>query len=216
MAITLAVGTQVAIASTYVASVNMTAITNAAAAVATLAAGHGVVVGDFLELTSGWSLLTGRIARVSAVSVNDVTLEGINTTDTTLYPAGTGTGSIRRITAWTAISQITSGIQISGGDQQFADVTTLQDRNQRQIPTRRSPVTATFPVYADESLGWVATVRSASQSATATACRMIYPNNSRTVFNGYWTLGDINTIQDDTLRNQIVITFAATATNYAT
>jgi len=220
MSITLAVGTQVAIASTYGTAVNMTAITNSATsstpAVATLAAGHGVVVGDFLEITSGWTLLTGRIARVSVVSVNDVTLENIFTNDTTAYPAGTGTGTIRRITAWTTISQITSGIQISGGDQQFADVTTLQDRNQRQIPTRRSPVTATFPVYADETLSWVATVRAASTTATATACRMIYPNNSRTVFNGYWTLGDINTIQDDTLRNQIVITFAATATQYST
>lgn len=216
MAITLAVGTQVAIASTYGSSVNMTAITNASAAVATLAAGHGVVVGDFLEITSGWSLLTGRIARVSAVSTNDVTLESINTTSTTNYPAGTGTGTIRRITAWTTISQITAGIQATGGDQQFADVTTLQDRNQRQIPTRRSPVTLSLPVFADESLSWVATVRSASDTATATAVRLIYPNNSRTVANGYWTMSDINTIQDDTLRSQITVAFAAASTNYAT
>lgn len=216
MAITLAVGTAIAIASTYGASVNMTAVTNASSAVATLAAGHSVVVGDFLELTSGWSLLTGRIARVSAVSTNDVTLEGINTANTTLYPAGTGTGTIRRITAWTNISQITSGISSSGGDQQFADVTTLQDRNQRQIPTRRSPVTLTLPVFADESLAWVATVRAASDSATATAVRLVYPNNSRTVANGYWSMSDINTIQDDTLRSQITIAFAAQSTNYAT
>ncbi len=216
MAITLAVGTAIAIASTYGASVNMTAVSNASSAVATLAAGHSVVVGDFLELTSGWSLLTGRLARVSAVSTNDVTLEGINTANTTLYPAGTGTGTIRRITAWTNISQITSGISSSGGDQQFADVTTLQDRNQRQIPTRRSPVTLTLPVFADESLAWVATVRAASDSATATGVRLVYPNNSRTVANGYWSMSDINTIQDDTLRSQITIAFAAQSTNYAT
>ena len=44
MAITLATGTLVAIASTYGASVNMTAITNAAAAVATLTASHGAMI----------------------------------------------------------------------------------------------------------------------------------------------------------------------------
>ena len=113
MSITLATGTLVAIASTYGAAVNMTAISNAAAAVATLAAGHGVVVGDFLEVTSGWDRLNGRIVRVSAVSTNDVTFEGINTVSTSLYPAGTGTGTIRRITAWTNLSQITSGISVS-------------------------------------------------------------------------------------------------------
>jgi hypothetical protein len=216
MSITLAVGTAVAIASTYGSASNMSAISNAASAVATLAGGHSVVVGDFLEITSGWSLLSGRIARVSAVSTNDVTLEGINTSNTTNYPAGTGTGSIRRITAWTTISQITSGISSSGGDQQFADVTTLQDRNQRQIPTRRSPVTLTLPVFADEALAWVATVRAASESASPAAVRLVYPNNSRTVANGYWSMSDINTIQDDTLRSQITIAFAAQSTNYAT
>jgi len=216
MSITLAVGTAIAIASTYGSSVSMSAITNASSAVATLAGGHSVVVGDFLEITSGWSLLTGRIARVSAVSTNDVTLENINTSNTTNYPTGTGTGSIRRITAWTSISQITSGISSSGGDQQFADVTTLQDRNQRQIPTRRSPVTLTLPVFADESLSWVATVRAASESATATAVRLVYPNASRTVANGYWSMSDINTIQDDTLRSQITVAFAAQSTNYST
>ena len=49
MTISIATGTQLAVASTYGASVAMSALTNAAAAVATLAAGHGVVVGDFLE-----------------------------------------------------------------------------------------------------------------------------------------------------------------------
>lgn len=216
MSITLAVGTSVAIASTYGAAVNMSAITNAANAVATLAAAHGVIVGDFVEVSSGWSLLDGRIFRVSAVATNDVTLEGAVTTSTTNYPAGSGTGTIRRITAWTAISQLTSGIQTSGGDQQFADITQLQDRTQRQIPTRRSPVSLTLPGFFDQSLSWVATVRNASDTSTATGVRMVYPNGSRTVGNAYWTLNDIPTIQDETLRSQISLAFAAQPITYAT
>ena len=127
MAITLATGTQVAIASTYGTSVAMSAITNASEAVATLAAAHGVVVGDFLEVTSGWDLLTGRLVRVKTVVTNDVTFEAINTSSVTNYPAGTGVGSIRRITAWTSITQI-QGLSTSGGDQSFADITTITDR----------------------------------------------------------------------------------------
>lgn len=216
MSVTLAVGTTPAIASTYGTAVAMSAITNAAEAVATLGVGHGVVVGDFLEITSGWSLLDGRVVRAKTVATNDVTLELVNTTSVTNYPAGSGTGTIRRITAWTAITQVTSDIQTSGGDQEFADVTTLQDRTKRQIPTRRSPVELTMPVYFDNSLGWVATVRSAADTATATAVRLVYPNGSRTVGNAYWSMSDVPQINDSTLRANVSLTFSALPITYST
>ena len=99
MSKTLATRIKFSIAKTYASSVSMTALTNAAEAVATLGAGHGVVVGDYLELTSGWGLLNGKVVRAKTVVTNDVTLEGINTVSTTKFPTGTGIGSIRRITA---------------------------------------------------------------------------------------------------------------------
>lgn len=216
MAITLAVGTQVAIASTYGVVVNMTALTNAAEAVATLAVGHAVVVGDYLEVTSGWDLLNGRIARAKAVSTNDITLELIDTSSTSRYPAGTGTGSIRRITAWTTLSQITAGISVSGGDQQFADITSLTDRTQKQIPTTRSPVQVTLPVYDDPSLSWYSTVRTASETATSAAVRMTFPNASKLVANAYWSLQQVPTIEDSTLRATVNLSFVADPTRYAT
>lgn len=216
MAITRSTGTLVAIASTYGSISNMTAITNAANAVATLAAGHGVVVGDFLEVTSGWDRLNGRIVRVSAVASNDVTFEGINTVSTSAYPAGTGTGSVRRITAWTSISQITSGLSVSGGDPQFADITTLTDTIQKQIPTTRTPVQVTLPVFYDPALAWWNTVLAASDAATPVAMRMIFSNNSRLVANGYWSLRQVPTVEDSTLRGEISVSFFADPTTYAT
>lgn len=216
MAITLAVGTQIAIASTYGASFAMSAITNAVQAVATLGVGHATVVGDYLELTSGWDLLNGRIARASAVATNDVTLELIDTSSTSRYPAGTGTGSVRRITAWTTLSQITAGISVSGGDQQFADITSLTDRTQKQIPTTRSPVQVTLPVYDDPSLGWYSTVRTASESASVAAVRMTFPNSSKLVAGAYWSLQQVPTIEDSTLRATVNLSFVADPTRYAT
>jgi len=216
MAITLATGTLVAIASTYGSAVNMTAITNASSAVATLAAAHGVIVGDFLEVTSGWDRLNGRIVRVSAVATNDVTLEGINTASTSLYPAGTGIGTIRRITAWTNLSQITADLGVGGGEQQFADITTLTDRTQKRIPTVRGAVSVTLPFFDDPSLAWYAPVQTASETATATGARMIFPNNSRLVANAYWSLQTVPTIEDSTLRGSISLSFVADPTRYAT
>jgi len=216
MAITLAVGTQVAIASTYGTAVNMTAVSNATAAVATLASGHSVIVGDILEVTSGWDLINQRLFLVSAVSTNDVTFEGLNTTSTALYPAGTGIGTIRRITAWTTLSQLTSGIQVTGGEQQFADVTTLVDRIQRQIPTQRGAITVNLPTFDDPALAWVPAVRTASETAVATGMRMVFPNASRLLANAYWSLQEVPTIEDSTLRSQISLAFAAQPTRYAT
>ena len=216
MAITLAVGTQVAIASTYGASFAMSVVTNATEAVATLAVSHGTVVGDYLEITSGWDLLNGRIARAKAVSTNDVTLELIDTSSTARYPAGTGTGSVRRITAWTTLSQITAGISVSGGDQQFADITSLTDRTQKQIPTTRSPVQVTLPVYDDPSLAWYATVRTASESASVAGVRMTFPNSSKLVAGAYWSLQQVPTIEDSTLRATVNLSFVADPTRYPT
>lgn len=182
MAITLATGTQVAVASTYGTSVNMTAITNANPAVATLDVGHAVVVGDFIEVTSGWDLLNGRIVRVSAVSTNNVTLEGINTTSTSNFPAGSGVGTIRRITAWTSITQV-QGVNSGGGDQQYADITTIADRTQKQMPTVRSAGTIDLTVFDDPSLGWYAPVTAASDGSLPIGLRIIFPNASRLVAN---------------------------------
>lgn len=187
MSIKLATGTQVAIASTYGAGFTVSAITNANPAVATLSASHGVIVNDIIELTSGWDLANGRLFRVSVVATNDVTLEGFDASSTTLYPAASGAGTGREITAWTTISQIKE-FSTSGGDLQFADTTTITDKIQKQVPTTRSPVQFDFTVFDDPSLGWYSTVRTASEANALTGMRIIFPDSSRILGNGYYSL----------------------------
>jgi hypothetical protein len=216
MAITLATGTQLAIATTYAASSNMTAITNATEAVATLAAAHGVVVGDFLEVTSGWDLLNSRIVRVKTVATNDVTFEGINTSSTSNYPAGTGTGTIRRITAWTSITQVQS-FDTSGGDLNFADITTIVDKTQKQVPTTRSAQTLSMTVFDDTALAGQIAVQAASDANAATGFRIVFPNASRMVINGYYSIGaSPNVAVNAPLTNTISFSAVAQATRYAT
>lgn len=216
MSVTKTPGTQFAIGSTYGTTFTVTAITNANPAVATLSASHGVIVGDFIELTSGWDLANGRIFRVSAVATNDVTLEGFNTTDTSKFPAGTGTGTGREITAWTTLSQITPDFSVSGGEQNFADTTFVSNLIKTQIPTDRNPITCTLPVFFDPTLSWFATVRTAAESSSAYAFRMIFPNSSRLVVGAYWSLRGVPTSQDGTLRDQIDLSFIGQPTVYST
>ena len=65
MAISLPNGALVAIASGYGPVKTMSAITNANPGVATLEASHGIVAGDFFEVTSGWSRLTDKIIKAA-------------------------------------------------------------------------------------------------------------------------------------------------------
>jgi len=216
MAITLSTGTVAAIAKTYGAVVNMTALTNAAEAVSTLAAGHACAVGDYLEVSSGWGRLDKRIVRVKTVATNDVTFEGINTTSTTLYPASSGTGSIRRITAWDNLSQL-KDFSASGGDQQFADITAIDDVVERKVPTIRSAVTLSMTVHDDPALAWYATVQAASDTATPAGLRLSFPNGTKLVANAYWSLQKTpNVAKNEALTAKIDASYAADPVRYAT
>lgn len=216
MSITKTTGTQFAIGTTYGTQFTITAITNASPAVATLSASHGVTVGDFIEITSGWDLANKRVFRASAVATNDVTLEGFNTTDTNLFPTGSGIGTGREITAWTSITQVTPDFSPSGGDQNYANITTVADQIQKQIPTDRNPFAVSIPLFFDPAASWFSSVQTASASGSLYAFRMIFPNSSRLVASAYWSLRGIPTNQDSTLRDQIDLTFAALPTVYAT
>jgi hypothetical protein len=190
MAIKLPNGSQIAIASTYGASKSMTAISNASAAVATLEASHGVIVSDILEVTSGWEDLEGRIVRASVVATNDVTFEAIDTTSTTVYPAGSGTGSVREITAWTNVTQIlnTTG---SPGEQQYYEYQLLSARRQSRVPTVRGASSLELSLADDTSQAWYAVVRAASDANTPTAMRVTLADGSLLFYNGYWSLSDV-------------------------
>ena len=217
--ITISTGTNISIAKTYGPSVSMTTITNSVdavtPAVATLAAGHLVVVGDFVEITSGWDLLNNRIARVSAVATNSVTLEGVITFGTSKYPAGTGAGSIRRITAWSQLSQL-KDMSASGGDQQFADITAISDRTTKQMPTVRSAVTTSLTVFDDPTLAWYSDVTVASDSSIPYGLLMVFPNNSKLVANAYWGLQKVPALGTNAaLTSSISLSYVADPIRYA-
>lgn len=212
MSVVKVAGTAFAIASAYAASKNMTAISNATSAVATLEVSHGVAVGDYVEVTSGWELLNGRIARATAVATNDVTLGNIDTSSTTKYPAAGGNGSVREISTWTPLSQISADWGIAGGDQNFADATFVSHLIRQRIPTDRNPLEITLPYFWDASLSWLSSVRAAD--GVAAAIRMTFPNGNILVANCYWSLRDTPTVTDGTLRGQIDLSMIGNPTIY--
>lgn len=187
MAIKLPNGALVAIASGYGASKVMSAISNANPAVATLEASHGVIVGDILEVTSGWSRLTDKIVRASVVAVNDVSLEGINSLLTSIYPAGGGAGSVREITGFTQLSQILNSSS-SGGEQQFLEYQLLEADAARRIPTFKSPAGLSFQVADDPTLAGYILADAANDDRLQRAVRITLPSGAILLYNAFVSL----------------------------
>ena len=102
------------IASAFAASKTTTIVTNASEAVVT-SAGHGYSNGDIVEMTSGWGRLNRRDFRIKSVATDTFVLEGADTSSTTFYPAGTGVGSVRKISTFTQITSVMNP-QSTGGD----------------------------------------------------------------------------------------------------
>ena len=173
-----------------------------------------------LLLTGSVSALdasTGRVIWKSYTITQEPRPRGRNTDGVQLWgPAGAGIGSVRRISAWDEISQI-KDMSVSGGDQQFTDITAITDVVVRQAPTVRNAVTLNMTVMDDPTLAWYATVNAASETASLAAARLRFPNGSRLLANGYWSLQKTpNVAKNEAITTRVDVSYVAEATRYAT
>lgn len=215
MSVRLPNGSIVSIASTYGTAKTMSALTNAAEGVATLEASHGVIVNDILEVTSGWSKINGVIARAKAVATNDVTLEGIVTTDTSRFPAGSGIGTVREVTAWTQISQVLE-FNSAGGDQQFANYSFLEDDTERQIPTQKSAESFSLSLADDQSLAWYSVLATADDDRLTRAIKIVLPSGAVLYYNAFISFNKTPTLtKNNVMALRATFSMNAPVTRYA-
>lgn len=187
MSVSLPNGALVYIASGYGSSKTMSAVSNANPGEATLESSHGVATGEFIEVTSGWSRLTDKIVRAGTVATDQVPLEGINTTSTTIYPAGSGTGTVREISGWTQLAQILDS-STNGGEQQFLEYQFLEADAQTRIPTFKSASGLTFSVADDPSLAGYVLASTANDDRLKRAIKIVLPGGSIILYNAYVSL----------------------------
>lgn len=204
MSVKLPNGIIFALATEYAAADTVSGLTNANPAVATTSGSHGISDGTYMEVTSGWARLNNRVVRAASASGSTLSYEGINTTDTDVYPAGTGTGSVRAITEWTQISQILD-LQSSGGEMQFTPYSFLEQDFESQLPTQASPQTITIQIADDPSLAGYQALKEAAESRELVALRGTLPDGSKILYNGYVSFNETPTMT----KNQVM---AVTAT----
>jgi hypothetical protein len=186
MSVSLPNGSLIALGSAYGSAVTITALSNANPAVAT-AAGHGLSNGDIVRINSGWSRLNGKVVRVASATTGTFALEGINTVSTTVYPAGSGTGTAQEVTTFTQIAQIL-GTATNGGEQQFLEYQFLESDAQTRIPTFKNASGLTLTVGDDPTLGGYDAVSTANDDRLPRALRVSLANGSFIYYQGYVSL----------------------------
>lgn len=192
MAVSLPDGATIAIATTYGSVKTVTAISNANPGVITSAA-HGLLNGAFYELKSGWQKINDRVFKAANVATNALDVTGIDTTDTNRFSAGTGTGSLREISAWTQIPQILE-FTTSGGDQQFANFSFLEEDYERQLPTVTSAQSIQIGIGDDPSLPGYQALKAAGEARAIRALKVTLPNGAVLLYNGFVSFNETPTL----------------------
>ena len=187
MAVQLPNGSILEIAATYSPLVDIGTLSNADPGVAAVTGSHGFATGDFVEVTSGWSRLTDRIFRTGTVAGDNVPLEGVDTTSTTVFPAGQGVGTLREVLTWTQLQQILE-ITTDGGEQQFLTYQFLESDAQKRIPTFKNPSGVTLLVADDPTLAGYLLASEANDDRQPRAVRLTLPGGSIILMNAYITL----------------------------
>lgn len=205
MAARLPDGAIVSLATTYGTAKTVSGISNANPGVATSTA-HALANGALLSVVSGWSNLNNRIVRVAGSATNTFNLDGIDTTSTTLYPSGSGGGTVQEITGFTQISQI-MGFSTSGGDQQFATFSFLEQGFETQIPTITSAQSITIDIADDPTLPGYIALKAASDARAVRALKLAMPDGSFILYQGYVSLNETPTVTKGSVM-QVKATFS--------
>jgi len=175
-------GAIVTLSTTLGSAKTVSALTNANPGVATSTA-HGFVNGDIVLMNSGWSNLNQKAVRVAGSVANAFNLDGIDTSLTSLYPAGSGTGSASLVGGFTQISQI-MGLTTQGGDQQYATFSFLEQNFETQLPTVFSAQSLSLEIADDPSLSGYIALKAAADARAFRVLKLQLPDGSFILYYG--------------------------------
>lgn len=176
-----------AVASVFAVSVSVTAASNAAEAV--LTATNTFSAGDFVEYTGGWSKANGRVFRVKSPTGTNFALEGLDTTDTNIFPAGSGVGSVRKVTTWVPITGVSSA-DISGGDGKTVEVQVLDSDMPVMLPDGFSATSVALTIIDEPTKAHHAALKAISDGVKLTCLRGVLPNGSVLLYAGYCSFNE--------------------------
>ena len=160
--------------------ITITAISKAAEGVVT--ATNTLANGDYVLLTvNGMYQISGRVARIKAVSGSGFTLEGVDTASFDTFTSGTA----NKITFGTSITTATS-VSSSGGDYDFIDTTTIHGNGKTQMPGLAAPASYSFDNIWDVADAGLIAMKNAGDAQALKAFKFTFGTGGQIVsFAGY-------------------------------
>lgn len=214
MAISLPNGSTVSISNGFGTAKTITATTNADPGVVSSAA-HGYTDGDYVVIESGWARLNERIVRVDSAATGTFAMEGIDTSNTTIYPSGGGTGTATEITGWTQLAQIL-GSTSTGGEQQFWTGQLLEGDREIRIPTTKTAAGITFTVADDPTLPGYILAKEANDDRLPRAVMVTLSNGAKLLYYAYISLSTIPSLTvNEAMTVEVTLSLLADPTRYA-
>lgn len=189
MAYYFAEGSKFQFSSTFAAASTVNAATNANPSVLTTSAVHGLVDNDEFLFLSGWEDATNTIYRADQLSTTTLSPLGLDTTNTTTFGAGSGTGTIQKVSAWTDIPQVV-GINTNGGGARFSTVQLLSSRYGLKIPTGFEPISTTLTLAHDASNANYKLMLGLSRTLTPVGFRIVVAGGATAYAYGYLSVGE--------------------------
>lgn len=213
MAYYLPEGSSQQFSSTFASAKTVSAVTNANPAVCTSTA-HGYTTGDEVLFTSGWEDATDSVYKITVVDANTFRLDGLDTSNTSYFPAGSGVGTAQKISAWTAIPQVLT-ISGSGGDARFTDVNPLAKRNGIKIPTGFNAVSVTLSLGHDAANANYLAMIAISRTLTKVAFKQVLSGNSTTYGYGYMSVSEFPKLNNNQVNTvDAALTFLGRSISY--
>jgi hypothetical protein len=181
--------------TTFAAAKTISAFTNADPGVATSTA-HGFVDDEeLLLISSGWEDATDSVFRADQLSVDTLSLKGLDTTSTTFFPAGGGNGAtLQKVSAWKVIPQVLT-IATSGGDARRATISPLARRTPINVPLGLNPVDITLTIGHDASNTVYQEMLTITRALTKIAFKMVLADGSATYGYGNMVVGSMPNMQ---------------------
>jgi hypothetical protein len=199
---------------TLAAEKTITILTNANPAVAT-SVGHGYVDNDEILLISGWEDATESVYKVNQLTADTFEILGLDTSNTSFFPAGSGLGTAQKISNWLAIPQVLT-ISANGGDPRFTDIQLLSRRNAVKVPTGFNAVGVTLSLAHDEGQANYQTMKGISRNLSKCCFKQVLSGGSVTYGYGYMAVGEfpkLNSNQVNTV--DCAMTLLGRAVSYA-
>ena len=200
-------GTLFSVATTFGSNITVTAVSNASPTVCTATA-HGLSDGDVVEITSGWGRLNKRVFEVTVIDPNSFSLDNGNTVSTSHFPPGTGTGTVREVTAWTQLTKVMNP-STQGGDPKTVTYKFVESDVEYSINDGFTATSYTLEFDDDDTTSGYSAMRTLTDAQTDTVMKMLMRSGAVVYLPCTLAMNDVPRLQDGQI-NRISAQFAGT------